>query len=149
MVSRLASAKALAVARNVPEALVIGSDQVAVQSSEIVGKPGSVVRAAEQLRRFSGRTVHFLSAYAVICLETGFEMQGLCVTEASFRSLSEDEIQRYLAADSPVDCAGALRSEALGVSLLRSLSSEDPTAIIGLPLIGLSKALRAAGLQVP
>lgn len=149
LVRRLAREKAQAVARRNPEAIVIGSDQVAVYADRVVGKPGTAGRARDQLADFSGQRVTFLSAIALECLHSGFHF-GACVgTEAHFRDLTESEIRRYVERDNPVDCAGGFRSEAAGSALLRSLKSTDPTAIIGLPLIAVSEGLRSAGVQVP
>lgn len=146
---RLASEKARAIAAKFPTALVIGSDQVAVCGDRVAGKPGSAARAARQLRRFSGRDVQFISAIEVTCADTGFRSGCAVVTEVGFRELSDGEIERYVALDNPVDCAGGFKSECAGVTLLRHMTSTDPTAIIGLPLIAVSAALREAGYQLP
>jgi septum formation protein len=149
LVSRLASDKARAAAQHFPLSTVIGSDQVAVCSDSIVGKPGNAANAVAQLRNFSGRSVDFLTAISVLCHNTGFDYRSVVVTGVRFRELSDEEIRRYVAADNPIDCTGSFKSEAGGISLLRSMTSDDPTAIIGLPLIRVSEALRQAGFQVP
>jgi septum formation protein len=146
---RLAREKAHAVARRYPEAIVIGSDQVAVHAGRVVGKPGTAERARRQLAGFSGQRVTFLSAIALDCLGSGFHFAATVGTEAYFRDLSENEIRRYVERDDPTDCAGGIRCEATGSALLTALESSDPTAIIGLPLIAVAEGLRSAGLQVP
>ena len=149
LVSRLAREKAQAVSAGQPHALVIGSDQLAVYNSTIVGKPGNVPRAVEQLRRFSGQTVRFLTSVAVNCSETGFYSASTVITDVCFRVLEDSEIKRYVATDNPLDCTGGFKSEASGSTLLRYMRSDDPAAIIGLPLICLSDMLREAGVSIP
>jgi septum formation protein len=145
--ARLALAKARAVAAKHPGAVVIGSDQVATTpDGRILGKPGTVERAVEQLQAASGRAVVFLTAVAVV------HPDGSCDTHtdrtvAVFRSLSEAEIRRYVDLDRPLDCAGSFRSEALGAALLERVENLDPTGLIGLPLVWLANALRRAGLD--
>jgi len=146
---RLALAKARAVARRHPDAVVIGSDQVADLDGEPLGKPGDHTRATEQLRRMRGRTVVFQTALAVVCLADGYEAQDLAPVRMQFRDLSDEEIERYLRLEQPYDCAGSARSEALGIALLDAIDSDDPTALVGLPLIRTCRLLRAAGVQVP
>jgi septum formation protein len=145
---RLALAKAKAVAAQHPGAVVIGSDQVADLAGEPLGKPGMHANAVIQLRRMSGQTVVFHTAVAVVCVETGFEQLELAPVQVKFRSLSNDEIERYLRAEQPYDCAGSARSEGLGVALLDAIDSDDPTALVGLPLIRTCRMLRAAGVEV-
>lgn len=149
LVARLAGEKASKVASAHPSAVVIGSDQVAVHQGRLVGKPGQAEVAARQLSRFSGDTVQFLTAVAVMC--DGGEPVGEAVVETrvEFRHLLADEIDRYLAADEPYDCAGSFRAEALGPALFESAFSQDPTALIGLPLIETARLLRMAGFKVP
>ena len=149
LVARLSLDKAMSVANRHPAAVVIGSDQVAECGGAIVGKPGSVENARRQLAAFSGRAVTFLSAFAIVQAETGFVFERTVPTEVVFRSLGTDEIDRYLSLDRPLDCAGSFRSEANGPALLQRMTSDDPTAIMGLPLIELAKGLRAAGVPVP
>lgn len=146
---RLACAKAEAVGRSEPAAVVIGSDQVAEFDGRIVGKPGSAERAEAQLLAFSGRDVRFVTAVAVRCVESGLLLHDTVVTEVCFRSLTAAEVRRYVAQDAPLDCCGAFRSESAGPTLLRAMHSDDPTAIIGLPLIALSGMLRRAGIALP
>ena len=149
LVARLAKEKARAVSAQHPDALVIGSDQMAVFQNRIIGKPGSVQKAVEQLQQFSGQCVRFLTAVAVNCTETGFFSSSTISTEVCFRGLDDSEIKRYVAVDNPVDCAGGFKSEAGGSTLLTHMKSDDPAAIIGLPLICLSAMLREAGFPVP
>ena len=146
---RLALAKAHAVARQHPGAVVIGSDQVADLAGEPLGKPGQHERAVQQLRQMRGQTVIFQTAVAVVCAATGFEQVDLAPVEVRFRALSDDEIERYLRAEQPYDCAGSAKSEGLGISLLDAIDSDDPTALVGLPLIRTCRMLRAAGLVLP
>jgi septum formation protein len=146
---RLALAKARAVAALHPTAVVIGSDQVADLAGHPLGKPGNHEKATQQLQAMSGQTVIFQTAVAVVCAETGFEQVDLAPVEVKFRALSSAEIERYLRAEEPYDCAGSAKSEGLGISLLDAILSDDPTALIGLPLIRTCRMLRAAGLVLP
>ncbi|MDA8519685.1 Maf family protein [Acidovorax sp. NCPPB 4044] len=146
---RLARAKAQAVAHHHPEAVVIGSDQVADLAGSPLGKPGTHERAVEQLRRMRGQTVVFQTAVTVTCQATGFEATDIAPVEVRFRDLSDAEIERYLRAEQPYDCAGSAKSEGLGISLLDAIVSDDPTALVGLPLIRTCRMLRAAGLVLP
>ncbi len=146
---RLALAKARAVAALHPDAIVIGSDQVADLDGQPLGKPGNHERATAQLQRMSGHTVIFQTAVAVVCLATGFEQVDLAPVRVRFRALGDTEIERYLRAEEPYDCAGSAKSEGLGISLLDAIDSDDPTALIGLPLIRTCRMLRAAGLVLP
>lgn len=149
LAQRLALAKARAVAAQRPDAIVIGSDQVADLDGEPLGKPGNHKRAVAQLRRMSGQTVLFQTALAVVCLETGFEASELAVVKVVFRQLDDATIERYLRAEQPYDCAGSAKSEGLGIALLERIDNDDPTALIGLPLIHTARLLRQAGLQLP
>lgn len=146
---RLALAKARAVAAAHPQAVVIGSDQVADLDGEPLGKPGNHERATAQLRRMRGQTVVFHTALAVVCQATSFEQVDLAPARVRFRDLSDAEIERYLHAEQPYDCAGSAKSEGLGIALLDAIDSDDPTALIGLPLIRTCRMLRAAGLALP
>ena len=146
---RLALAKAHAVAAQHPDAVVIGSDQVADLHGQPLGKPGTHERASAQLQRMSGETVIFQTAVAVACAATGFEQVDLAPVEVRFRTLSNEEIERYLRIEQPYDCAGSAKSEGLGISLLDAILSDDPTALVGLPLIRTCRMLRAAGLTLP
>lgn len=146
---RLAEVKARAVAADFPGALVIGSDQVAWAVDRVYGKPGSRDNAIRQLQELSGQVAFFDTALCLLDTATG-HAETVCVpTETRFRTLSTAEIERYVDADQPLDCAGAAKSESLGVALLEYMRSDDPTALIGLPLIELCRLLRKAGVQVP
>lgn len=146
---RLAIEKAKAVAADHPDSLIIGSDQVAYLGFEVFGKPGTEPRAIEQLRRMSGQTVVFHTAVALFNARTErFSCRGV-PTHVRFRALTDAEIQRYVAKEMPLDCAGSAKSEALGITLLESLSGDDPTALIGLPLIALGEMLRREGVELP
>lgn len=146
---RLAVDKARAVASAHPEALIIGSDQVAYLGSQQFGKPGTVDRAIAQLRQMSGQTVVFHTAVAVFNARTeSFACEGV-PTRVRFRHLSDPEIRRYVEREMPLDCAGSAKSEALGITLLEALSGDDPTALVGLPLIALARLLRQEGVQLP
>ena len=145
---RLAMEKARAVARNWPSAVVIGADQVADLNGQPLGKPGDHARATEQLRQMRGKTVVFQTAVAVVCIDTGFEQGSLAAVRVKFRDLSDDDIENYLMAEQPYDCAGSAKSEGLGIALLESIDSDDPTALIGLPLIRTCALLRAAGITL-
>ena len=146
---RLALAKAKAVAGLHPQAVVIGSDQVADLDGEPLGKPGTHARATEQLQRMRGKTVVFHTAVAVVCIDTGFSQVDLAEVNVKFRNLDDAEIERYLRAETPYDCAGSAKSEGLGIALLESIDNDDPTALVGLPLIRTCQMLRAAGVRVP
>jgi len=145
---RLALAKAQAVAALHPEAVVIGSDQVADLAGQPLGKPGEHERAVAQLRQMRGQTVIFQTALAVVCLATGFEQVDLAEVRVVFRDLSDEEIEAYLQAEKPYDCAGSAKSEGLGIALLESIDNDDPTALIGLPLIRTARLLRQAGVKL-
>ncbi len=144
---RLALAKAREVARRDPAAVVIGADQVAELDGQALGKPGNRANAAAQLRSMSGRAVAFQTAVAVACGASGLEARFLACVRVRFRELTEREIARYLELEQPYDCAGSAKAEGLGIALLESIESDDPTAIIGLPLIGTARLLRQAGLD--
>jgi septum formation protein len=146
---RLARLKAEAVAARHPASVVIGSDQVAVRGPDVLGKPGTVERCAEQLARSSGQEVAFLTAVHVVDGRRGRGESHLDRTVVRFRTLAPEEIARYIAADSPLDCAGGFKAESLGIGLFERIESVDPTALTGLPLIWLSAALRRAGIPVP
>ena len=146
---RLALAKAQAVAAQFPNAVVIGSDQVADLNGQPLGKPLVHDKAVSQLRAMSGQTVQFHTAVAVVCLASGFVQSDTAVVRTVFRSLSDAEIERYLRAEQPYDCAGSAKSEGLGIALLDAIVSDDPTALIGLPLIRTCQLLRAAGVVLP
>ena len=149
MALRLARAKARAVAARHPQAVVIGSDQVADLHGLALGKPGTHERAVAQLQQMSGQTVVFQTALCVVCQATGFEQAEVAAVQVVFRALGREEIERYLIAEQPYDCAGSAKSEGLGISLLERIDNDDPTALIGLPLIRTCRMLRAAGLTIP
>ncbi len=144
---RLAMVKAQAVAHRHPGAVVIGSDQVASVDGLAISKPGSHERARAQLQAMRGRSVHFHSAVAVVHAARAFAQADVATVQVTFRALSDAEIERYLELEQPYDCAGSAKSEALGIALLDAVASDDPTALIGLPLIRTCALLRAAGLD--
>ena len=148
MAMRLALAKAYVVAAQFPSAIVIGSDQVADLNGIPLGKPGTHERAVAQLRMMRGQTVIFQTAVAVVCVDTGFAQSDLAAVRVRFRDLTDAEIEHYLRTEQPYDCAGGAKSEGLGIALLDAIDSDDPTALIGLPLIRTCTLLRAAGLDV-
>jgi septum formation protein len=145
---RLALAKAHAVAATFPEAVVIGSDQVADLQGQALGKPGNHANAVAQLRRMSGQSVVFQTAVAVVCLQSGFEQADLAAVKVQFRALGDDEIDNYLQAEQPYDCAGSAKSEGLGIALLEAIENDDPTALVGLPLIRTCRMIQAAGIPL-
>lgn len=149
LVVRLARDKAQAVAAAAPDALVIGSDQVATVDEQILTKPGGPARAREQLRACSGRTVVFHTGLCIIDTRTGDAAVERAVYEIVFRHLDAAEIERYLEAEQPYDCAGSIRSEGYAVTLFERMSGDDPSALIGLPLIPLARMLRARGVALP
>ena len=148
---RLAREKAQAIANQLPadkqNALIIGSDQVAVMGDQAYGKPGSHAKAVEQLQTLSGQTVVFETALCLFDAASSHAYEELVSTEVEFRELSLGEIEAYLAKEPAYDCAGSAKSEGLGIALLDRLSGDDPTALIGLPLIALCRLLRQAGLN--
>jgi septum formation protein len=128
--------------------VVIGSDQVADLHGEPLGKPGTHERAVAQLRRMRGQVVIFQTALAVVCVESGFVAQDVAAVRVQFRNLSDEEIEAYLLAEQPYDCAGSAKSEGLGIALLERIDNDDPTALIGLPLIRTARMIRAAGVKL-
>ena len=148
MARRLALSKAWAVAQDNPESLVIGSDQVASLEGRPVGKPGNHARAREQLHHSSGKSIIFYTGLALIRASDGFEHSSCVAFTVHFRELSEAQIEAYLAKEQPFDCAGSFKCEGLGIALFASTEGEDITALEGLPLIALTSALSAAGLEV-
>jgi septum formation protein len=146
---RLALAKAAAIANARPDAVVIGSDQVALCGSQVLDKPGDVAGCRVQLAWLSGRSATFHTAVAVLCRARGFSDTFVDVTELQMRVLSSAEIDRYIEVDQPFHCAGSFRSESLGLSLFTSTQSSDPTGLIGLPLIRLAESLRTVGYALP
>ncbi len=148
LAERLALDKANAIAARFPEAVVIGSDQVADLAGEALGKPGDHARAILQLRKMRGQTLVFQTAVAVVCLATGFRQRDIAPVRVVFRDLGDEAIERYLRAEQPYDCAGSAKSEGLGIALLDAIDSDDPTALVGLPLIRTCRMLRAAGIAL-
>ncbi len=154
LATRLAQAKARAVAVQLPQSWVIGSDQVAVlpgaaQGESILGKPGSAAHCIDQLLRCSGRTLSFITAVALVRHGDSSLFEFTDTTRVSFRRLDEATVERYVRRESPLDCAGGFKSEGLGITLCESIDCTDPTALIGLPLIRLCAALRAVGFELP
>jgi septum formation protein len=149
LVARLALAKARTVSLEAPQAWVIGSDQIAVRGDAILGKPLRRERCIEQLSGSSGHRVQFLTAVALVQSDPRRELQFVDTTWVSFRTLDASSIARYVERERPFDCAGGFKCEGLGISLFDSIETADPTALIGLPLIALSRLLREAGYQVP
>jgi len=147
--TRLAAAKAHAVAARHPQAVVIGSDQVACTGQTILEKPGEANVAREQLARMSGGVAEFHTACAVVCTNEAFSAAHLDTTRAVFRVLAPEEIDRYIARERPFDCAASFKVESLGISLLERVDSTDPTGVIGLPLIWIAATLRRLGYQLP
>jgi septum formation protein len=145
---RLALAKAQAVAVQFPQAVVIGSDQVADLEGQPLGKPGQHDRAVAQLQSMRGRVVIFQTAVSVVCQASGFADTQLAAVKVQFRDLSDAEIEAYLQAEEPYDCAGSAKSEGLGIALLDQIDNDDPTALVGLPLIRTCQMIRAAGVRI-
>jgi septum formation protein len=154
LATRLARAKAGAVAREHSGAWVLGSDQVAVLGAEtaapeVLGKPGTDLRCVEQLEKCSGRSVLLLTAVTVMQHGNPERHEFVDTTRVTFRRLGRDAILRYVARESPLDCAGGFKSEALGISLLEAIETRDPSGLVGLPLIALAAVLREVGFDVP
>lgn len=148
LAERLAAAKSRVLAERFPQAVVIGSDQVADLDGSPIGKPGSHAAAVSQLQRLSGRSVVFHTAVAVTCMQAGFHDAARAEVRVRFRRLADAEIENYLHAEQPYDCAGSAKSEGLGIALLESIESDDPTALVGLPLIRTAELLRRAGIGI-
>ena len=147
LAQRLALAKAMAIATQLPDAWIIGSDQVAALGFQPLGKPGTRDKAIAQLSAMSGREIQFHTAIALIRGNTVLE--AMDTTRVLFRNLQAEEIERYVDAEQPLDCAGSFKSEGLGITLFDAIESNDPTALVGLPLIALSRLLREAGFTLP
>lgn len=147
LAQRLALAKAIAVAVQHPEAVVIGSDQVCELHGEALGKPGTHERAVAQLTRLSGQMATFHTAVAVVCVRRGFTAQHCSPVRVRYRELSALDIEAYLRLDAPYDCAGSAKCETLGISLVESIESDDPTALVGLPMIRTAAMLRETGID--
>ena len=148
LVARLAEEKAMAVAVRQPDSLIIGSDQVAVIDGKILGKPGGHDKAVAQLKAASGRRVTFLTALCLYNSATGDSQVEVVPFGVVFRDLSETQIENYLRAEQPYNCAGSFKSEAMGIALFEKLEGEDPNTLIGLPLIRLVRMLEAEGVRV-
>jgi septum formation protein len=146
---RLAIAKATDAGASLPDALVIGSDQVAELDGVLLEKPGSIERAHAQLTACSGRSVNFHTALCLLDTSSGQQHTHVDLTRVHFRQLDAVEITRYIAREQPLDCAGSFKCEGLGISLFARIENSDPTALIGLPLIALAQLLRDAGIRVP
>ena len=149
LVQRLALSKARALAQHYPQHIIIGSDQVAVLDGKIIGKPLHAEGATQQLSAASGRSLVFLTGLAVIDTRTQIERVDLVPFTVHFRTLNAAQIQRYIAAEQPFDCAGSFKSEGLGVSLFQATEGGDATSLVGLPLIRLCDMLNACGIAVP
>ncbi len=147
--ARLAQAKARKIAPAAPRALIIGSDQVAVLGQTVLGKPGTHVAAAQQLAAMSGQSVIFHTALCLLDAATGDLQVANVPTRVQLRELDAAQIERYLQRDQPYDCAGSAKIEALGIALVEKVESDDPTALIGLPLIALVSMLKRAGVVIP
>jgi len=146
---RLACAKAHAVRHLHPDALIIGSDQVAAVGATLLDKPGTHERAAGQLRLMSGKKVEFLTALCLLNARSAHEQTAIVPVIVHMRNLDDAQIERYLRAEQPYDCAGSARIEGLGIALVAALEGADPTALIGLPLMKLCDMLRSEGIEVP
>ncbi|AJE97570.1 Maf-like protein [Pandoraea apista] len=146
---RLARLKAAAVAERQPGAVIIGSDQVATFEGRQIGKPGNFENAMSQLRDMRGKVVEFHSALCVYDARSGQSQATDVVTRVKFRNLPDDVLAAYLHAETPYDCAGSAKSEGLGIMLLETIENDDPTALIGLPLIALTSMLMKAGIPLP
>ena len=148
LVERLSIAKAQAVATHLKEGLVIGSDQVAVIDNDILGKPGNHENAVAQLQRAAGKTVAFLTGLAVVNATTGSIQAEVVPFKVVFRQLTREQIENYLNAEQPYNCAGSFKSEGLGIALFDRLEGDDPNTLIGLPLIRLIRMLEKEGMTV-
>ncbi len=149
LVRRLAETKARRIAENKNGAIVIGSDQVAILDSEILGKPGNHERAREQLLRISGKCIKFVTGLSVLNTDSGSMQTDHVLYTVYFRMLTDEEVDNYLRQEQPYHCAGSFKSEHLGISLLSRMEGDDPTALIGLPLIRLAEMLRNEGIPIP
>jgi len=149
LVTRLASSKSFQIAKSQPDALIIGSDQVAILEKSLLGKPGNRENAVKQLQLMCGKAVRFLTGLCVLNARTGQSSTDLVNFNVQFRDYTDAEIERYLDKEAPFDCAGSFKSEQLGITLIHKMQGDDPTALIGLPLIRLSEMLRQQQLQLP
>ncbi len=146
--SRLAEQKARALAGRFPDALIIGSDQVAILNGEAISKPGNHANAVQQLTAASGRSVYFHTALCLLNSGSAEVQTKIASNEVKFRRLTAEQIERYLRAEKPYDCAGSAKCEGLGIALIESIRGDDPNALIGLPLIELTTMLMRAGVSV-
>lgn len=149
LAARLARLKASSALKTVTGGVVIGSDQVAALGDTVLGKPGSRDRAIAQLTAQSGQAVDFYTAVCVIDAESGERLEHLDITRVQFRALEAAEIERYVDAEQPFDCAGSFKSEGLGITLFESIRNDDPSALVGLPLIATCRLLREFGVKIP
>lgn len=149
LAERLAIAKARAVAAHYPASLIIGSDQVALNGDQLLGKPGNHAAATAQLRAMSGKTITFHTAICLLNAAKSTQQVANVPVTVTMRTLDDATIERYLLAEQPYDCAGSARIEALGITLVEKLQGDDPNALIGLPLIELCRMLRAEGISLP
>ena len=146
---RLSEAKAEALAAQYPDAVIVGGDQVAALGTRVLRKPGNANHCREQLRLLSGHASEFHTACTVRCMSAALKLTHVDTTTVTFRTLADVEIDRYIEREQPFDCAGGFKAEALGITLFERMDSQDPTAIVGLPLIWLAGALRRAGYSLP
>jgi len=149
LVKRLAENKVKAVAQQYPDALIIGSDQVAVLHNEILGKPHTHENAVKQLKNASGQHVNFLTGLCLYNSRTQHTQTACVPFSVIFRPLTDTQIERYLLAEKPYNCAGSFKSEGLGIALFEKLQGDDPNSLIGLPLIELVKMLGNEGIEIP
>jgi MAF protein len=148
LVTRLSLAKANALSSTYPHALIIGSDQVALLGEQILTKPGTHANARTQLQQCSSRSVTFLTGICLLNSASGGIRQTIASTRVSFRELTAEQIEHYLLQEQPYDCAGSFKAEGLGIALFDAIASDDPTSLIGLPLIALTRMLDAEGVDV-
>ena len=148
-VQRLAKAKAMKIGQDHPDCLIIGSDQCSLRSGEILGKPNDRDHAIQQLQKASGNSIEFLTGVCIHHLESNWTQEWVDTFVVEFRNLTQEEIERYLDTEEPYDCAGSFKSERLGISLCKTMRGDDPTALIGLPLIKVAQCLRDFGVNVP
>ena len=148
LVERLSLSKAKALRDEFPDAVIIGSDQIALHQGQILGKPGTVERAVAQLKAFSGKEVQFLTGLAVYSAETGESRYHLDTTFVQFRELEEEQIRAYIEREMPLNCAGSFKSEGLGIVLFERIRNDDPSALIGLPLIATAELLQSFGIKL-
>ena len=149
LVERLSLEKALKVSQHYPEALIIGSDEVATLNGQILNKPEEHAEALRQLRLVSGHIVDFITGVCLLNSKTGHRQLDAVTIQVHFRQLTDAEIERYLERDKPYDCTGSFRSEAGGITLVHRISGDDDTSLLGLPLISLAGMLRNEGCEIP